>query len=271
MNKIKSWFVVLLMCAFVMSSCISCNSFRQVKKNDVIEDDTYYAQKIARSAVYVGVEYKIDVREPMALGLIDKPFLEGSGSGSGTLVSKGQVGVVKGALVLTANHVCVEEDVEIQGFKLPVVDLMLSITDGLGNEFEAFPIIQDEDNDLCLLEVIGEVAADPAEIMLGLPEKQEHVQYAGAPAGIWINDQTAMVLDGRYAGKDKKSKFLLYTCATVGGASGSGLFYRGRLFGVVVRVNRNFHHAGFAIDNIYVFAILKAAEANGWTINFKEK
>lgn len=268
-NGIKDTVVLLMACMLIVASCVSCQGIQNVRKNAVIDDSTFTAQMIVKSTVQVQMDFKIDVREPQKLGLVDVPFIEDSAVGSGSVVSKKKVfGGKVNTLVLTANHVCEEEFVEVGDFKLPVVDQKLSVMSLGGERFEAYTYIQDDENDLCLLEVLGDVG-ETAVVMDGLPEPQSWIQYAGAPAAIWPKNTQAMVLDGRFVGKDSETGFILFTCPTVGGASGSGLYFNAKLFGVVTRVNRRFHHAAYGTDNLYVVRILRTAAAEGWKINFQ--
>jgi len=152
-------------------------------------------------------------------------------SGSGAVVSKGNIG----GLILTAAHVCdsMEEkmDPSIKGFQITVVDMSLK-------EYEANIVNLDYDLDACILSVEG-IDLPKIPVYGGNLSEGTKAYNVAAPVGI-MNKNMAPLLDGYFAGNDTPHR-AMYTIPAAGGSSGSPIVNsKGELIGMIHSVNIRF-------------------------------
>ena len=141
-------------------------------------------------------------------------------SGSGALVSKGNLG----GLILTAAHVCdsMEErlDPSIKGFELSVVDMSL------------------KEYDACILAVEG-IDLPKIPVYEGRLVEGTKAYNVAAPVGI-MNKNMVPLLEGYYMGNDTPHR-AMYTIPAAGGSSGSPVVNsKGELIGMIHSVNIRF-------------------------------
>jgi S1-C subfamily serine protease len=232
----------------LMTGCTSgcALKYRRPAWDDGGDRDAAYAQRLMRQSVEVSHRMLIlapgsEEQKPLA------PRLMGA-QGSGVVVD-----VVRGSsVVLTAGHVCVSRksfSVELApgvSVDAPVLAENFSVWTTDGKVLEAEVAYLDVTNDVCSLVVAG-IAGEVATLGDD-PPVGAVVTHVGSPSGIsWVHE--SFVADGRYMGRRKVTNDgeLLYLVSAPAdhGSSGGGVFYRGRLFGLVSRVHESFKHIAF--------------------------
>jgi len=132
-----------------------------------------------------------------------------------------------------------------------------------GSTCNAIPAEMDPDNDIGTI-VTDCIAGEAVVIADSLPPVGSIVTASGAPLGIHPAG-VFIVTDGRYVGLEENGKVVV-TLATTFGGSGGGIFYRGKLFGIVTNKAGRFEHAntGTSLDPIkkIVKSVLDKANAN---------
>jgi hypothetical protein len=181
--------------------------------------------------------------------------------GSGSVIGHG----TDSSLVLTAAHVCQREyaPVELPGLPEPVDALILSKRVKVSSAWESgivAEVLIMGDDDICVLKTKKRLRTQA--VMLGqMPQVGEEIYYAGGPANIWWKGGNVPVIYGRVNGFVNFEGFvhMMLTAPTFPGASGSPVFHRGRLVGVVVSYNRDFPSVGFAVMTPAVEEIVRKA------------
>jgi hypothetical protein len=172
-------------------------------------------------------------------------------SGSGVIV--GNIDKNKGqSLILTAAHVSsITREIELGIFKLIVKDAAMSVQKLDGAFCNARPVVTDEQNDVGTI-LSDCKAGEVAELADELPPQGAMVQDVGAPLGFHPNDVFAIV-DGRYQGlTDGFAPMVTLSVPVVGGFSGSGLFYKGKVFGILTRGYDRFEHLSLGTSLEYL-------------------
>jgi S1-C subfamily serine protease len=166
---------------------------------------------------------------------IDTLCVKGSyvGSGSGTIVAKEN----KDGYILTANHVCVEQDTIPPEIKVLSIDM---VAIDIENKIHKARIVSlDPINDLCILKV-EDIKYNAIKVSPTPPEIGERIINIAAPGGIF-SDRMVPIFDAIYVGdiQLKERKISTYTGYAYGGSSGSMfLNYNGELVGLL--------HSGFS-------------------------
>lgn len=128
------------------------------------------------------------------------------------------------SFLLTAGHVC-DMPVPVKWYLRSKDDVVYKAT-----EFVTLSI----EPDLCLLKIKGFLAR-PLHLARKEPKYGDPVAYVGAPAADW-GEGVAPYVSGNYMGHGRIST------ATAPGASGSPVFTKNGVFGVLVTVDMRFHH-----------------------------
>ncbi len=256
----KAYLVLILM---ALSACnTGCYTTIKNVYNDTRGDaDAEYIQPLMRTAVKVEDTLKVkftpnDVFASVSEG--QETEVKQSGSGVVVAVSKR-----KGtSAILTAWHVC---DTYEKGFKVNNLFGTLEVVEGVQNvitiEDKKIPVskylYRNKDRDVCLLEVKYEFDG-AAKIATSMPPRGAYVDIVGSPMGIW-DEYLVSSQSGRYfgttdieiiMGRDDKEptklkNFAYYGFAGVGGYSGSGIFYRGKLVGLLSAGSTRYEHAAY--------------------------
>jgi len=153
-------------------------------------------------------------------------------------------------LLITAGHIC-ETSTHLdygQFGKLRVASRAYTLLDADGTKHEGVKVIFDDDEvDLCMVSVPGSIGKG-----LRLADKDPpyaaDVTFIGAPHGIW-GGNIALIFGGKFSGRGKLAKveFSVFTLlGSAQGASGSPIFYEGRVVGVLSRVARHLPAVTFA-------------------------
>jgi S1-C subfamily serine protease len=257
--------MLALMLVFVMAGCSGCAHAPRLW-DPMGDDDAVQAQKLMRQTVQVDHIMTTLVPDPEKKEL-RAVKMGATGSGVVVAVKKDE------SLVLTAAHVCKSqetikvhpaENVEIE---LPVLGESFMVwTIDLGR-LPAIPQVIDEANDVCVLRVIG-VAGEVARIGDHEPPIGARVIHLGSPRGI-LNLHRAFISEGRVMGiqrmsNDPEDTTYLQTLALPSdhGSSGGGVFYRGRVIGVISRVREEFKEISLATPLEPIKAAIKKAKEN---------
>lgn len=178
------------------------------------------------------------------------------------------------SLVVTAYHVCETSfevgDMPIEGFLITGTEK--EVISRSGKKFSANIFYKDTKNDLCVMEVSG-VAGQEAYVAPFYPPIGAKLDTAGAPLGEW-DVGVVNVVSGIYAGIKKQplnveglifNNFIQWSIPTVGGMSGSGVYYKGRLISVVSAGTGDYANIGYgpnleALDKVVKQAIEKTRE-----------
>ncbi len=233
------------------------------------DKEATYAQSLMRDTVKFEERLKIKITpsvDPIFVDLGDdsdgKPpepkVVDLVSSGSGIIISNNKEDNT--SVIFTAWHVCdrypVGFKVDGMGATLEVVgDEQLVITNDL-REVKILEILyKDKETDVCAVKA-AHAFKDHAEIATKMPPRGAIVAVVGAPQGSWGRDLVSMS-DGRYFGKttiqvklgksDTEPTFMIgfayYGFAGVGGYSGSGVFYKGKLIGLMTAGSTEYEHA----------------------------
>lgn len=242
-------------------TCCSCLTARPAVEND---DSSQVRDEMRQTVIiYQGSHSRgrlLDTEGSVLYRDVDK---DGWGIGTGVVIE------VRGrrSLVMTNAHVLDERATE----KLPNGTLIRSgfmyrVITFWGETCEAHRLTADPAVDLGLL-VVDCVAGEPMHLAAVLPPTGAMVQQVGCPQG--FHQQMAfMATDGRVLGLDtldnpmvsgaRLSVIGLSTPST-GGSSGSGVYYRGELFGLVSMINTVYEHMTYAVPLSNIRAYLSNA------------
>lgn len=242
MHKILS----LILCLFITGCSSGCASLHNRPPSWDTQGDQEAAevQTLMRQTVQVDHIMSTLVPDPEKKEL-KTVKMAATGTGVVVAVRKDE------SLVLTAAHVCKPqetikvhpaENVEIE---LPVLGEMFMIWTIDLDKLPAVPQVIDEENDVCILRVMG-TAGQVASIGDREPPIGARVMHVGSPHGV-LNLHRAFVSEGRVMGIQRMSPnpqdhTYLQTLALPSdhGSSGGGVFYHGRVIGVVSRVREEF-------------------------------
>lgn len=158
---------------------------------------------------------------------------------TGVLVDSEVVRGKRENLVMTAKHWC-ETPTKVK-FKDGKTGLILgakvNAVNYKGQEFEVALLAMHKDDDICFVTIEGDVGETIA-MAEAYPSVGSTVMHVGAPEGNFgLN--LAYIVDGRFCGLEEVEN-VLYTMAsisTVGGSSGGGIYYDGKLISILVRSN----------------------------------
>jgi len=162
-------------------------------------------------------------------------------SASGVVISQSQSHL----FILTADHFCIdttpEEDMSMEGERLIQVYL--------GNtKRDAKIVIEDKDNDLCLLAALKFKKENfkPVKFASKMPEIGDELYNFAAPDGIG-SPNTRLMFDGYFAGCEQG--FCMYTIPATFGSSGSAVYNkRGELVSILVAAAIDFENVSMGPD-----------------------
>lgn len=160
-------------------------------------------------------------------------------------------------LVMTAAHVCEADKVvkkTVNGTEVEyslLVQLFNIIDINLGEHSGKIVVLgTSDDKDVCMLDVEDKFGAT-AEISFASPPLGASVTFVGAPRQNF-DYHMIYISDGRYCGKQKLTSknfvFDTYTFPAGPGGSGGGIYYRGKLVGILARADSLTGHTTFGIQ-----------------------
>lgn len=162
-------------------------------------------------------------------------------SASGVVISQSQSHL----FILTANHFCVdtppEQGVPMEGER--TIQVYIGHT-----KRDAKVIMDDKDNDLCLLEALKFKKEDfkPVKFASEMPEIGDKLYNFAAPDGIG-SPNTRLMFDGYFAGCEHG--FCMYTIPATFGSSGSAVYNKeGELVSILVAAAIDFENVSMGPD-----------------------
>lgn len=174
------------------------------------------------------------------------------------------------ALVMTAAHVCAvpetvtdktKDGVELE---LPVIMNVFSLQDIEGDWHPASTLYADEKTDVCVMVVTGIDATKVVSISDSVPPLGARLETSGAPGGEY-DWHSSTLQEGFMTGFEVFDDhddvvYLKSSIPVMGGASGSAVYYRGRVVGMVARVHTRFHHISYLVKGEYLKSALSEAK-----------
>lgn len=181
-------------------------------------------------------------------------------SGSGVIVSNNKADNT--SVILTAWHVCDRYPVgyKVDGWfsTLEVVDdEQIIVTNNMKRVKILEVLYRDKDTDVCAVRA-GRAFEHAAKLAPRMPPRGAPVTVVGAPLGEW-GKYLVSTSDGKYFGTTsfdimlgidsrdptRMNDFAYYGFAGVGGFSGSGVFYKGKLIGLMTAGSWDYEHASY--------------------------
>jgi S1-C subfamily serine protease len=170
-------------------------------------------------------------------------------TGSGVVVEKDSS--LGRSIVATANHVCAIKEIVTfaDGTTMKHISSSISVMTAEGYTYSAEVVYSDENNDVCILAVDG-IAGDQVSLADRDPPLGAKVYNVGAPHG-YFGRYLVIASEGRFAGVDGDGD-LVISNPSAPGASGSGIFYRGKLFCILTKVEARYGHITFCTNINYL-------------------
>ncbi len=222
--------IVFVVSAMLMTCQACVGNISHLRESSVIDAE----ERLAEGTLRIEMDFT-------AVARLDNRIAVYEGGKQGTGVILGHAGGE--TIVLTAGHVCeVPQSVKRGELVLKTVQGTFMVANAGGTlRLKARPVRQDMTNDLCVMFAQGKIGRPVP--MAGLPRRLSKVLVVGGPIGMF-GDGVAYVGEGRYIGtqvtEGKEQSFL--SVAMASGGSGSGVYHRGRLIGIVVAVSQKFNH-----------------------------
>lgn len=168
------------------------------------------------------------------------------------------------SLILSVAHVTNPDQVELRttpiGFYFFIIDKVeLSIEKLDGSVCEAASVISNSKKDISVIRSKC-IAGTVAEIAKELPPVGSNIIISGAALG-FHPPNIFIVVDGRYMGIDNDSGEEITTAAVAGGHSGSGVFYRGKIVGILTKRTIKYEHISFCVSLENIKDIISDGEA----------
>jgi len=216
----------------------------------------------ARSMMSQTVKVSVNIRGVTILkGENDEAIISDSASGwtgSGVVIASDSKRGKGESLVMTAAHITSIPAVLNDGFSTLVVRSSAIVVTTLdGAECLATTVYEDVPNDVSVIRTSC-VAGEVAEIATSMPPVGAFVSTSGAALGIHPM-YMFVVTDGRYVGsEDGFDGQTFLTLPAASGHSGSGVFYRGKVFGIISK-KYEFEHAVLAVRLASVIEAYKSS------------
>jgi S1-C subfamily serine protease len=169
----------------------------------------------------------------------------------------------KESLILSVAHVTHPQkttlEVDESGFyffKIDTIEMTVERLDG--EKCAAFPMAGNEKQDLSVIKSSC-IAGQAAELADKLPPVGASVMISGAalgfhPKGIFV------VTDGRYMGIEEESGEEIITLPSAPGHSGSGIFYKGKVIGLLSKRTVHYEHISICVSLENAKTLLALAE-----------
>ena len=174
------------------------------------------------------------------------------------------------ALVMTAAHVCaVPDSVSIEmpdgsEVEMPTILNSYTLQDIEGDWHAAKQVYSDERTDVCVLAVSDLDTKKVVSISSSVPPLGGRLETAGAPGGEydWHSStlQEGFMTGFEVFGDHTDVTYLKTSIPVMGGASGSAVYYRGKVVGMVARVHSRFHHISYLVEGEHLKSALSEAK-----------
>jgi len=179
------------------------------------------------------------------------------GSGSVVLYNNKKV-------VLTAAHICAQEDFE--SFIISQNgDFFLKAVDRDNKEYVIDILKYDNNADICLLKSVSGELPNYLKISMKKPEYGEMVYNLAGPLGM-MEGNMVPIYHGQFFGNLRGAAF--YSIPVIGGSSGSPIInVKGELVGMVHSVHYRFHHISLSATYEQLWNFLKIVQSR--TLEFQ--
>ena len=234
-------FLIALLVTLNLISCASCKTTTDMSKFNIWELST---ETILPLKSFVKLNSVVEIMDNEA----EARLMEFS-SASGFWIAENKV--------VTAAHFCDSLSIKMSLIKrlLFFKQIYFTIETFDGHRMEAIVTKMDQDNDLCMLMVIGPTQEIDKQILHMAPIRPYHgerIYNLAAPLGVFTTGMLP-VFEGFYSGptlypdRNKEVKVDMYTLPIRQGSSGSPIINsRGELIGVVIAGVRGFENLGFS-------------------------
>jgi S1-C subfamily serine protease len=245
---------LLIALSLLLSSCAAVKTPYTDSRGD---REAAYAQRLMNNAVKFEETVTVLITD-FAEGAPSIAGMKSSGSGVVVGVNEGE----GTSTILTAWHVCdrypvgLKQEDLFQSYEV-IEDEQVVITP----DQKRIPVLKvvysSKAADTCMVKV-KHVFASHAEFADQMPPRGAQVQVVGAPLGQW-GDFLVSMAEGRFFGytdidvvagiQDTSAThmegFAYYGFAGVGGYSGSGIYYKGKLIGLHTAGSTRYEHASY--------------------------
>lgn len=216
------------------------------------------------------MKHSVKIRENVTITDITGFVLDvdDASSGSGAVVAINEE--TGKSLIITAEHVCSNAyDVgDIISGKYKILSTEKEIVTYDGTLVKTRIIYKDVSNDVCVMEADA-IVGDVVEIASFFPPTGATITSSGAPAGYWEKG-LSNVVEGIFIGFNPESicvpgrcfsNMLQFSLPIVGGMSGSGVYYKGKLFALVTIGTGQYEHIGWGPGLVPIKAAFDKAYA----------
>lgn len=168
----------------------------------------------------------------------------------------------KESLILSVAHVTHPQKVTLEFdesgfyfFKIDTIQMMVERLDG--EKCSAFPMAGNEKQDLSVIKSTC-IAGEAAELADKLPPVGASVMISGAALG-YHPKNIFIVTDGRFMGLDENDEEII-TLPSAPGHSGSGIFYKGKVIGLLSKRTVHYEHISICVSLENAKVLLSIAE-----------
>ncbi len=229
--------------------CVSCAYLPPPSTPD---NDVGRVRHEMATTVKINMHVVVDAKDAPAW---PGPFVTGW-TGTGVIYAKDKA--EHEVLILTANHVCEDpaEDIRTQFGVLHLRELGMVVMFSDGYTTLARRIYQDVRHDVCVIVAYSD-SGEVAELARARPPVGSRVTNPGSPRGM-MEPGLVPYNEGFYAGVMRRSEgmalpqdVMYFTVPVQPGSSGSGVFYRGQLVGIV-SMKAGGEHTALAVPTEWV-------------------
>lgn len=253
--------ILLLALIMFASSCnFSCSGLASSGWSRQSDSDAQYSQDMMHYVV------KVNLEAVARSGNQNESDISAGHVGSGVVVAykvkKYYEIDVPESLVVTAAHVCnVEPLVKTDKGLYSVYKYRFTVTTIEGDNLPAKPIYMNSATDVCVLKVLGR-AGDAVQLADDMPPVGSRILFVGAPTGTF-GIHAAVAMDGRFGGIENfgVTDYSVMSIASVGGCSGGGVFYKGKVFSLLLMNHRGDGNLSWGVTLNNLKADLVAAYA----------
>ena len=169
----------------------------------------------------------------------------------------------KESLILSVAHVTHPQQVSLEidesgmyFFKIDKIEMMVEKLDG--NKCLAYPMAGNREQDVSVIKSAC-IAGEAAELADKEPSVGVSVMISGAALG-YHSPNIFIVTDGRYMGLDENNEEII-TLPSAPGHSGSGIFYKGKVIGLLSKRTVHYEHISICVSLQNAKALLDIAES----------
>ena len=168
----------------------------------------------------------------------------------------------KESLILSVAHVTHPQNTTLEidesgfyFFQIDKIEMMIERLDG--EKCAAFPMAGNEKQDLSVIKSAC-IAGDATELANQLPPIGASVMISGAALG-YHPKNIFIVTDGRFMGLDENNEEII-TLPSAPGHSGSGIFYKGKVIGLLSKRTVHYEHISICVSLENAKTLLELAE-----------